>query len=203
MTAQWSDWRSRPEVIQWYERLIRRCLSTYRESPENPAWFRQALGDPDVFEWVLWWYMDRQDRFAVEADPLRVWLSDLSDVDGPDQRIMFDEKAVSTTVFGVVENAGRAMAGIREARSHLTLDRWLEALHAGKLEWDGPSERVGYELVADLGTFIDAARNRQQTWPRLCRTCSTEFTPDRANVKNCIDCRAKRRSGAKHGNATG
>lgn len=194
MTAPWSDWQSRPEVVQWYERVLRWTLDGYRESAENPAWFREALDNPDIFEWVVQWYVDRQDRFAVTGDPYKVWLSDLSDVDGPDQRIMFNEKAVSKAAYDVVEEAQRAMVAIREAQDYPDLDGWLEALHAGELEWDGPSEKDGEKLVDDRWDFRKAARRRRNSWPKRCRVCGAQFRPKPVNVRSCGACLDKMRA---------
>jgi len=178
-----------------YVRLSKRSVITI----ENSWQFHYHLSGPEVFEWVAEWYCEHIAEFIKDDARNTFCVDDIHN----EERVRYQGKAVCEKCGDVLDMATGALAGVREAQRFADLDSWLEALHAGKLEWDGPSERVGYELVEDLVTFVDAARTRRRTWPRLCRTCSTEFTPDRANAKNCIDCRAKRRSGAKHGNATG
>ncbi len=183
----------------WFGRRVRQTLEEIRDNKENSWQVRQRMSDPVIFEWMAEWYCEHIAEF-IQDDPRDTFCVD--DIHN-DERVRYQDKAVCEKCGDVLDMAIGALAGVREAQRFADLDSWLEALHAGELEWDGPIEQKGYELVTDLVTFLETKSLRQRTWPRLCRACSTEFTPDRANAKNCIDCRAKRRSGAKHGNATG
>lgn len=178
-------------VHEWFERRLRIGLSRIRDNEKNNWWLREALADREIVEWVVRWYCGYMDDYIKPADPDEVWVSE---VDGHDRRIHYDLDAVANRIHSVVRQAQMEAGKDEEARKYTDLDSWLEALHTGQLEWDGPSEREGCELVADIHKFCYGRNQRRRTWPRLCRGCSTEFRPDRANARNCPDCRAKRRA---------
>ena len=175
-----NDW---PKGVRgWFTRKLLVSLFYIRDSDSEP-----------IFEWVMDWFCNHAGDYIEAADLDEVWMSDLR---RNNRRIGYDRAAVLEDIRMVVKEAQKAAARNRDAENYTDLDSWLEALHTGQLEWDGSTEREGYELVADGGKFLLAKRTRQRTWPRLCQGCSTEFRPDRANIRNCPDCRAKRRANA-------
>ena len=194
MRCRAEKWRADewPDGVRaWFQRKVMGSLSAFRDYEGNPWEFRQLLADPEVVAWVTRWYCDRLETFCSNADPDTIWVSDW---EGDDQRIQYDKKSVADKAQGVVRRAKNALAGGRESKAYANAETWLEALLAGEIEWSGPSEPSGYTMVADATSFITAKKMRQRTWPRLCRGCSTEFRPEKANTKNCPDGRAKRRA---------
>ncbi len=185
-------------VHSWFERKIRWSLSRIRDFETNDWWLRQALADREIFEWAVAWYCGYMDNYIKAADPDEMWVSD---VDGNDRRIGYDSKAVCQRIHSVVRQAQAEAARNRDAQKYPDLDSWLTALDAEQLEWDGPSEKDGQDLVAGpWWEFRNTARRRRKNWPKLCRICGAQFRPKPANVKSCEPClvemRAKRRAGA-------
>ena len=192
-----------PEGVQgWFERRLRIGIGRMRDHTENPGWLREALADQAIVEWVVLWFCGYMDDYIKPADPDEVWVTD---VQGDGRRIGYDRAAVFDQIQGVVRRAQMESARKREAEKYPDLDTWLEALHAGQLEWDGPSEQDGEQLVDDRWDFQKVARHRRNHWPKRCRVCGDQFRPKPANVKSCDSClgeiraerQAKRRAGAR------
>ena len=181
-----------PEGVRnWFERRLRMGLSSIRDNEKNDWWLRQRLADREIFEWVVGWYCGYMDDYIEPAPPDEVWVSEVSDYD---RRIGYNREAVSERIEGVVRRAELEAAKAEEARKYSDLDSWLEALHAGQLEWDGPSEQDGEELVDDRWDFQKVARHRRSHWPKRCRVCGAQFRPEPANVKSCSSCLDKIRA---------
>ena len=178
-------------VKRWFERRLHRWLGDCRESDTNAQWFREALADQEIFEWTVQWFCSYMDDYIKPADPDEVWVTD---VKGDGRRIRYDGKAVSNRCYAVVRRALQEAARGEEARKYPDLDTWLEALHAGQLEWSGPTEKDGEDFVEDDQAFGRAARKRRVRWPRVCRTCGEDFRIEKGTAKNCPDCRAKRQA---------
>ena len=178
-------------VKRWFERRLHRWLGDCRESDTNAQWFREALADQEIFEWTVQWFCSYMDEFIQPADADEVWVTD---VKGDGRRIRYDGKAVSNRCYAVVRRAQQEVARNQDAENYADLDSWLEALHAGQLEWDGPSEKDGEDFVEDDQAFGRSARTRRVRWPRVCRTCGEEFRIEKGTAKNCLDCRAKRQA---------
>ena len=184
--SSWSDC-----ARDWFGRKLCRTLASFRDSDKTVGWCRRALSDADVFTETMVSFCECADEFMHPTDRARVWMDQLTDDDWP---VEFNVGAIAQRLYKFVEGARDEVTARREASAYPDLDAWLAALLAGKIARSGPSEPSGYTMVADATSFITAKKMRQRTWPRLCRTCSTEFKPDRGNVKHCVDCRAKRRA---------
>ena len=185
----------------WFARRVRRTLEAIRDNEVNGWETRQQLSDPEIFEWVAEWYCEHIAEF-IRDDPRDTFCVD--DIHN-DERVEYQSKAVCRRCPDARSMAIAAREGPREAQRFADLDGWLEALHAGELEWNGPSEKDGEDLVkGSLRKFRKAARQRRKHWPKSCRICGAEFRPKPANVKSCSSCldkmradrQAKRRAGA-------
>ena len=173
-----NDW---PKGVRgWFTRKLLVSLSYIRDSDSEP-----------IFEWVMDWFCNHAGDYIEAADLDEVWVSDLR---GNNLRIGYDRAAVLEDIRMVVKKAQKAVARNRDAENYPDLDSWLEGLHAGQLEWDGPSEKDGEKLVDDRRDFQKVARHRRNHWPKRCRVCDAQFRPEPANVKSCSSCLAEIRA---------
>ena len=184
----------------WFERRVRRTLEAIRDDKEN-KWERcRQLADPEILQWAVEWYCEHIADF-IRDDPGDTFCVD--DIHNH-EAVSYQRGAVYDKCWDVLDMAAGAQAEVREAQRFTDLDTWLEALHAGQLEWDGPSEKDGEKLVDDRWDFQKVARHRRNHWPKRCRVCGAQFRPEPANVKSCSSClaeiraerKAKQRAGA-------
>ena len=181
-TATWQGDGYPPGVRDWFSRKVMVSLHHFEHSLKD-----------ETYAWVVQWYCDRLGEFCLSADPDIIWVSEYED---DERKLQYSEERVLSRIDAVVKLAEKAIEPAREATAYDNLDAWLEALHAGLLEWNGPAEVGGADLVTDRQTFRFVARKRRVRWPRVCRTCGDEFRVEKGNAKNCESCRAKRRAGA-------
>ena len=174
----------------WFARRVRRSLEGIRDNKENKWERRQQLADPWVFEWVAKWYCEQIADF-IRDDPGDTFCVD--DIHN-NEAVSYRRGAVYDKCWEVLDMAAGAQAEVREAERFTDLDTWLEALHAGQLEWDGPSEQDGEKLVDDRWDFQKVARHRRRHWPKRCRVCGAQFRPEPVNVKSCSSCLAQIRA---------
>ncbi len=162
-TWQGDEWPA--GVRAWFHRKVLVSLHNFGHSL-----------DDETFAWVIQWYCDRLGEFCLNADPEIIWVSEYED---DEQKLQYDEQRVMARFYVVIKLAKNAIGAEREANAYDNLDAWLEALHAGLLEWKGPIEKDCGDFVEDWPAFRSAARKRRVRWPRLCRTCGVEFCPAR------------------------
>ena len=168
----------------WFARRVRQSLEGIRDYKENGWETRQQLADPEVFEWVATWYCEHIAEFISDNPGDTFCVDDVHN----DERVEYQSKEVGRRCPCVRGMAMEALAEVREAQRFTDLDTWLEALHAGQLEWDGPSEKDGEKLVDNRWDFQKVARHRRNHWPKRCRVCGAQFRPEPANVKSCGSC---------------
>ena len=172
----------------WFHRSVIRFLQ--EDQPDGPPHPLRAelRDDPEFISLAADTLLARRAEFVR-------WIDDKSFVpDCFNGRWVIDWQAVERELWGLVRELEQTLYGRREAAAHPSLDDWLGALARGELS-EGLREPHMTELLPGLTLkACDQARARRlRQWPRVCRSCGTEFLGGKVNAVRCPQCTAPSR----------
>jgi hypothetical protein len=190
----------------WFRRSLVPYLRKHLNLQDDPnGWCPPPCeDDPAVLEAVADALLPRRTQFVQWVDD--PWYD--PDV-GPEGRWVIDWRALDKQkLWDLAYDCAVRVRVAREAERFPTLDDWLTALARGDVATgtglgdelpDALREPHANHLLPGADLF-HAARERERTWPRLCKVCRREFRlvdhhpkQRRHNSVTCPACRAARR----------
>lgn len=187
----------RPEIdggtLGWFRRWVTQRLEQWVTHEQTEARIRARLEDPDIRAHIVDAYCERAEEFVGWRESDRYE----PDIERDFGQFYANKDLIAGALWSILQEAEEAVARMREALAHPTLDAWLTAALTGKI-----SRSIGF-AEPNLADVLDsetadrlstAAKERARHWPRACRDCGEQFRPMMMEVR-CPDCLRRYRGG--------